>query len=84
MEFTIEKLQSVIETLNLGDQDEMYNVRMPEKSCEVCGGNGVKEWDGEDSVLCECILSVDNERKMMPFQILRSLNNLKKRQVYDE
>ena len=84
MDFTITKLQQVINTLQLGDEDEMYNVRMPVSTCEVCGGHGIKDWDGEDSVLCECILSTDNKRDMMPFIILRALNNLKKRQVYDE
>jgi len=81
---TIEELQPIINELQLDDHDELYNVKMPDKSCELCGGNGIKEWDGERSVLCECILANDTNRASMPFYILRGLNNLQKKQVYDE
>ena len=84
MEFTIEDLEKVIFELNLGEQDEMFNVRMPEKSCEICGGHGIKAWDDQDSVLCDCLISTDMNRKMMPFGLLWKLNNLKKREVYNE
>jgi len=80
----ISELESKINLLKLDDDDVIWNIRMPDKSCEICGGHGIKAWDGEDSVLCECLYSTDSTRELMPFVILRGLHNLKRRQVYDE
>ena len=70
--------------MNLDQHDIIYNVRMPLKECEICGGNAIAEWDDEDSVLCDCLISTDNSREPMKFGVLWSLHALKKRQVYNE
>ena len=81
---TIHEIEPKINLLNLNDEDVIWNIRMPDKSCEICGGHGIKAWDGEDSVLCDCLLSTDSSRELMQFAVLRGLHNLKRRQVYDE
>ena len=81
---SIESIQKNLIHMNLDEYDYLYNVRMPLKSCEICGGNGVAKWDGEDSVLCECLVSTDSSRDKMLFGVLWGLHCLKKSQVYDE
>ena len=84
MEFTIKQLQKVITELNLQDDDILYNIRMPLKSCEICGGYGIKKWNGNRSELCDCLISTDSERELMPFGVLLKLHELKKEQVYND
>ena len=67
---SIKSIQGNLIHMNLNEYDYIYNIRMPLKECEVCGGQGVAEWDGEDSVLCECLVSTDPDREQMMFGIL--------------
>jgi len=83
-DFKMDQLQNVITELNLQDDDILYNIKMPDALCKVCGGNGVSEWDGQTSVLCDCLISMDTEREHMPFGVLLKLHNLTKKEVYDE
>jgi len=83
-DFTIKALQKVINELNLNEIDILYNIRMPLKSCKICGGNGVSKWDNQDAILCDCIMSIDDSREHMPFGVLYKLHNLKKKEVYNE
>ena len=81
---TINELELTINMLDLNDDDIIYNVRMPLKSCDSCGGNGIKAWDEfGNSILCECLISTDNSREPMPFAVLRAMHNLKKEQIED-
>ena len=80
----IEDIQRNLINMNLNDYDIIYNVRMPLKECDKCGGNAVAEWNGSDSVLCDCLISTDNARKPMLFGVLWGLHALKKEQVYNE
>ena len=82
---TIKELELTINMLQLNDNDVIYNVRMPDKSCKKCGGNGIKAWDEKGkSILCDCILSTDNTRELMPFIILRAMYNLTRQEVYND
>ena len=79
--FTMKSLQKVITKLSLDNDDTMYNIKMPHSDCEVCGGMGVEKWIGQDSVLCDCLISTDSERESMPFGLLLKLHNIKKDDV---
>ncbi len=83
-DITIGVIQNNLINMNLNEYDTIWNVRMPSKDCEICGGNAVAEWDGEDSVLCDCLISTDSSRELMKFGVLWGLHCIKRKQVYDE
>ena len=83
-DITIGDIQQNLIHMNLSEYDYIWNVRMPIKDCEICGGNAVAEWDGDNSVLCECLVSTDTSREPMKFGLLWKLANVTKKQVYDE
>ena len=83
-EITIKDVQNNLLHMNLDEHDSIWNVRMPLKDCEICGGNAVAEWNGEDSILCDCLISTDNSRELMKFGVLWGLHCIKRKQVYNE
>jgi len=83
-ELSIKVIQDNLLNMNLKEYDLLYNVRMPLNDCKNCGGNAVASWDGEDAVLCNCLVSTDNSREQMMFGVLWSLHNLKRKEVYNE
>lgn len=76
----LEHLQSIIEILNINDDDTIYGVYNPTHNCTECGGFGIKAWLGNRSILCECL----HERKdeFISFKLLKKLCLITKDEVY--
>jgi len=78
MELTF--IQDIIPTLNLKDDDTIYNIFNPTPSCDACGGFGIKDWEDNKSVLCECLL--EHKEEFITFKLLKRLSTLTKNEVY--
>jgi len=76
----LELIQQTAVLLNLNDDDIIYNVYMPTKTCEMCGGFGVADWNENKSILCTCLLEVKDEH--INYGLLKRLATITKNEVY--
>ena len=82
----LQELRSVVDKLNLDDNDIIYGITYPDPDCKICGGSGIKDWDTDNhAIFCKCLEKSDtNNRPYLSFDKIKRYLTVTREDIYEQ